>query len=87
MTYKLKDRQYNGLTTKNKGRNNDPQTPSQNIKDRAALAPPLKPGERTCSERVGSSCSTNDTRRVTLVTNQEEIYDYNRKTFQVMTST
>ena len=31
MTYKLKDRQYNGLTTKNKGRNNDPQTPSQNI--------------------------------------------------------
>ena len=31
MTYKLKDRQYNGLTTKNKGRNNDPQTQGQKI--------------------------------------------------------
>jgi len=31
---------------------------------------PLKPGgELRCSRRVGSSCSTSDTRRVNLVTN------------------
>jgi hypothetical protein len=38
-------------------------------KDRVTRNPPQTGGERRCSGRVSSSCSTSDTRRVNLVTN------------------
>jgi hypothetical protein len=38
-------------------------------KDRVTRPPIKTGGELRCSGRVGSSCSTSDTRRVTLVTN------------------
>jgi hypothetical protein len=38
-------------------------------KDRVTRTPLKTGGELRCSGRVGSSCSTNDTRRVNLVTN------------------
>jgi hypothetical protein len=37
--------------------------------DRVTRTPLKAGGELMCSERVGSSCSTSDTRRVNLVTN------------------
>jgi hypothetical protein len=38
-------------------------------KDRVTRTPLKTGGELSCSGRVGSSCSTSDTRRVNLVTN------------------
>ena len=40
-----------------------------NTKDRVSRTPLKTGGELGCSGRVGSSCSTSDTRRVNLVTN------------------
>ena len=54
---------------KRKGTNNDIQNITQKTKDRATRTSLKTGGELMCSERVGSSCSTYATRRVTLVTN------------------
>jgi len=54
---------------KRKGTNNDIQNITQKTKDRATRTSLKTGGELICSERVGSSCSTYATRRVTLVTN------------------
>ena len=48
---------------------NDLQNTTQKNKDRATRTPLTTGGELRCSGRVGCSCSTSDTRRVTLVTN------------------
>jgi len=53
--------------TKRKMTNNDLQNTTQKTKYRATLN---TGGKLRCSGRVGSSCSTSDTRRVTLVTNR-----------------
>jgi hypothetical protein len=50
-------------------KNNDLQSTKQKTKDRAARTSLKTVGEFMCSGRVGSSCSTSCTRRVTLVTN------------------
>jgi len=57
-----KNRQHNGQKKKYKRTNND----LQNIHIKLKLK---TGGELRCSGRVGSSCSTNGTRRVNLVTN------------------
>ena len=54
---------------KRKGTNNDIQNITQKTKDRATRTSLKTGGELVCSERVGISCSTYATRRVTLVTN------------------
>ena len=48
--------------------NNDQQN-TYKIKDRVTRTPLKTGGELKCSGRVGSSCSTSETRRVNLVTN------------------
>ena len=59
---KLKDRQYHGQTKNDKRTNHD----TQKTKDGASRTI-LKTGdERRCSERVSSSCSISETRRVTV---------------------
>jgi hypothetical protein len=51
------------------------QTTISKTKDRVTRTP-LKTGDEIrCSERVSSSCSTSDTRRVNLVTNPVIIHD------------
>jgi len=52
-----------------KGTNNDLQNTTQKTKDRETRTPLKTGGELWCSGRVGSSCSSCGTRRVTLVTN------------------
>ena len=54
---------------KRKGTNNDIQNITQKTKDRTTRTSSKTGGELMCCERVGSSCSTYATRRVTLVTN------------------
>ena len=54
---------------KDKITNNNLQTTTQKTKDRATRMPPKNGGELVCSGRISSSCSTNDTRLATLVTN------------------
>ena len=54
---------------KDKRTNNDRQSTKQKTKDRATRTPQKTEGELGHSGRVGSSCSTSDTRRVTVVTN------------------
>ena len=60
-----KNRQHNGQKKINKRTNNDLQN-IHKIKDRVTT---ILGGDVRCSGRVGSSCSTSDTRRVNLVTN------------------
>ena len=61
------NRRKDTTMTKRKRTNNDLQNTTQETKDRAT---PLRSEcELMCSERVNSSWSTSDTRRVTLVTN------------------
>ena len=65
---KKNTRQQNGQKKKYKGTNNDLQ--NIHIKLKIELHEPIKTeGELRCSGRIGSSCSTSDTRRVDLVTN------------------
>ena len=54
-----KNRQYNGQNKKY----------TYKTKDRVTRTPLKTGGEHMCSGRVGSSCSTSDTRRVNLVAN------------------
>ena len=54
---------------KDKRTNNDRQSTKQKTKERATRTPQKTEGELRRSGRVGSSCSTSDTRRVTVVTN------------------
>jgi hypothetical protein len=54
---------------KRKRTNNDPQYIIHKTKDRITRTPLIIGGELGCSRRVISSCSTSDTRRVTLTTN------------------
>ena len=60
-----KDRQHNGQKKKDKRINNN----LQNTKVRATWTSLKTGSELRCSGRVGSSCSTSGTRRITLVTN------------------
>ena len=64
-----KDRQYNGLTKKNKRTNNNLQFITEKTKIKQH-EPHQKPGEVRCSGRVSSSCSTRGTGYVTLVENR-----------------
>jgi hypothetical protein len=52
---------------KGKGTNNDLQNITQKTKDRATRTPLNIRRELKCSGKVGSSCSTCDTRRVNFV--------------------
>jgi len=54
---------------KRKSTNNDLQNITHKTKDRVTRTPLNTRGELRCSGRVGSSCSTSGTRRVTLITN------------------
>ena len=54
----------------------DLQNITQKTKDRATRTPLRQWGELRCSGRVGSSCSTNDARRDTLVTQQPGVISY-----------
>ena len=47
-------------------------------KDRVTRTPLKTEGELRCSERVSSSCSTSDTRRVNLVTNPVISHEWGR---------
>jgi len=60
-----KYRQHNDQ--KEKRTNDYPQNTTQKTKDRATRSPLKTRGELRCSERVGSSCCTSGTSRVTLV--------------------
>ena len=62
-------RQHNGQKKKEKRTNNDPQNTTYKTKDQATRTTPKTGGERRCSRRVSSSCSTSSTCQVTLVTN------------------
>ena len=64
-----KNREHNGQKKKVKRSNNNLQNITHNIKDRVSRSPLKTGGELMCSGRVGSSCSTNGTRRVNLITN------------------
>ena len=55
--------------TMTKRTNNYLQSTTHKTKDRATRTPLKTPDELWCSGSVSSSCSTNGTRRVTLVTN------------------
>ena len=55
---------------KKKSTNNDQQSTTLNTKDRVTRTPLQTGGELMCSGMVISSCSTNGTHRVTLVTNR-----------------
>ena len=64
---KSKDSHCNGQAKKDRWTNNDLQNITTKTKDRA-IQTPLKPGLNFCYPRkVGNSCSTCDTSRVTLV--------------------
>jgi hypothetical protein len=60
-------RQHNGQKKKYTRTNNDLQKSSQKTKDGATWTSLKIGGELRCSGRVGSPCSTSDTRHVTLV--------------------
>ena len=62
------DRQHNGQQKNDKRTNNDIQDINQKTTDRATRTPPTTGGELRRSGRQGSSCSTSNTRRVTLLT-------------------
>jgi hypothetical protein len=64
-----KDRQHNGQKKRNRRTNNDLQNTTHKTKDRVTRTPLSTGCEIRCSGRVSSSCSSSDTRRVTLVTN------------------
>ena len=66
---KSKDRQHNGQTKKDKRTNNDLHSNTHKTKDRVTRTPLTTGGDRMCSGRVNSSCSTSGTRRVNLLTN------------------
>ena len=51
--------------------NNDLQSTSKKTKDRATKTPLKTKGERRCSGRVGTSCFSSDTCRVTLLINDK----------------
>jgi len=53
-----KDRQYNGREKNDKRRYNDNQNITQKTKDRSIQTPLKTGGERRCSGRISSSCST-----------------------------
>jgi len=57
-----KDRQHNGHNKMGKRTNNH----LQKTKDRTTRTPLQIGGEQRCSGKVSSSCSTSDTRRVTV---------------------
>ena len=75
---KSKDRQNNGRKKKFKRTNNDLQNITHTTKDRETRTPQKTGIELRCSGRVSSSCSTNGTHRVTLVTNAMIIHEYGR---------
>jgi hypothetical protein len=60
---------HNDQKKNDKRTNNDLQNITHKIKDRVTRTPLKISGKLKCSGRVGSSCSTSDTRRVNLVTN------------------
>ena len=66
-----KDRQHNGQKIKDIRTNNDLQNITQKTKDQATWTSLKTGSELRCSGRVGSSCSTSDTCRVTLVISHE----------------
>ena len=65
--HKLKDRQHNRQTKKDKRTNHDLQNIKQKTKDRVRRTSLKTGGELMCSGRVGSSCSTSGTRCGNLV--------------------
>jgi hypothetical protein len=70
-----KDRQHNGQKKRDKSTHNDLQNNTHKTKDRVTRTPLSTEGELRRSGRVGSSCSTSDTHRVTLVTNPVMSYE------------
>ena len=68
---KWKDRKYHGPKKRDKKTNNDLHT----TKDKATRTSLKSVGERRCSGRISSSCSTCGTCRVTLVTNPVIIHE------------
>ena len=66
---KSKDREHNRQTKRDRRTNNDLQNTTHKTKDRVTRTPLNTGCEIGCSGRVSSSCSSSDTRRVTLVTN------------------
>jgi predicted phage tail protein len=65
-----KDTQHNDQKKReNKRTNYNLQNTTQKTKNQAHRIPIITGGERMCSGRVGSSCSTSGNRRVNLVTN------------------
>jgi hypothetical protein len=64
-----KNRQHNGQKKKYKRTNNDLQKYTYKTKDWVTQTPLKIGGDLRCFGRVSSSCSTNDTRHVNLVTN------------------
>jgi hypothetical protein len=70
-----KDRQHNG---QKKSTHNDLQNNTHKTKDRVTRTPLSTEGELRRSGRVGSSCSTSDTHRVTLVTNPVMSYEWGK---------
>ena len=69
-----KGKQHNGQRKRTKGQTNDLQINSQKTIDRVTRTPLKTRGERMCSWRIRSSCSTSDTRRVAVVTNPMRSY-------------
>jgi len=66
---KKKNRQHNGQKKKYKKNKQRSTKHAHKTKDLVTLTPLQNGGEIRCSGRIGSSCSTSDTRRVNLVTN------------------
>jgi hypothetical protein len=63
------DRKHDRQKKKDKRTNNDLQNITHKTKDRVTRVPLKTRDELMCSGRVGSSCSTSGTRRVTLFPN------------------
>ena len=63
---KPKDRQYSGQKKNNKEKTRVYKTLHKKINDRTTRTPLKSFSEPMCSGRVSSSCSTNETRRVTV---------------------
>ena len=72
---KLKDKEHNCQKKKGKSKNSDEQSITQKTEDRAIRTPLKTENELGCSGRINSSCSTCDTRRVTLVANAVRSHD------------
>ena len=83
---KSKDRQRNGQKKTDKRTNNDLQNTTQKTSIRATRTPLKTGGELRCSGRVGSSCSTSDSRRVTLVTKPVVSHEWSKDREVLMTS-